>query len=176
MAVSQSMKKTPTIYEKFLTFKRILYSAPLNSQNVWWMDYGISGIWINYWRTKHARKGQKHPHSLRYIQQSSVLSRLLEELFFLKDQEWSDMWEIVYWNTYQVTTLSSWLLFTTPRLRVTILKKIIHMKRVWHTHFSSSLGFNSWAWLERNTMWLVTRHRHDHVSSRPGFSWVPRDS
>ena len=53
----------------------ISYSAPLNgqTQNVWWMDYGISGIWINHWRTKHARKGQQHPHSLRCIQQSSVL-------------------------------------------------------------------------------------------------------
>jgi hypothetical protein len=48
MAVPQSMKKTPTIYEKFLTFKMISYSASLNGQNVWWMDYGISGIWINH--------------------------------------------------------------------------------------------------------------------------------
>ena len=47
---------------------------------------------------------------------------------------------------------------------VTILKKIIPMKRVWHTHSSSSLGFNSWAWPERIKMCLVTRNRHDHVS------------
>ena len=85
--------------------------------------------------------------------------------------------KMVYWNTSQVTTLSSsWSLFTTPRSRVTILKKIIHTKRVWHTHSSSSLGFNSWACLKRNIMWLVTRHRHDHVSSRTGSSWLPRDS
>ena len=81
MADLQSMKKTPTIYKEFLTFKMNSYSAPLNGQNGWWIAYGISGISANHWRTKHARKGQHHPQSLRYIQRSSLTSWSLKETF-----------------------------------------------------------------------------------------------
>jgi hypothetical protein len=56
-----------------------------------WSEWMMGGLrYLNYLDKSlknETRQKKQHPHSLRYIQQSSVLSRSLKELFFLNEQE-----------------------------------------------------------------------------------------